>query len=310
MPSAEYLLAPGERPEDMLFQADRTRPQDISAGPYGQTMAFQNDRRRWDANCRTMMTAARDAADRDVLRQNFVLRALAGFRNRITFAPLRAQQTAREHPDVPEMVWRNLPALLANPQIVFPHREGAFNLLVSERTAKGEPIVVAIRDGQGRTITPFNDSDDESGSERLARQVNGAISRGQRVYIKDASSAAAIYPTARTQEGTGGYGTVPQRRGKLSRGANLPYASSTPDRQFGWRPPRNVRTFDDVINRQGRVFYQTEAAPPFYSAVARAIDAAKQDKAPAAQWLGLLRNTRRQAGGDAMRGEGFPDRFG
>jgi hypothetical protein len=41
---------------------------------------------------------------------------------------------------------------------------------------------------------------------------------------------------------------------------------------------------------QQREFYQRQAAPPFYSAVSRAIDSAKQEKAPASQWLGMLKN--------------------
>jgi hypothetical protein len=150
--------------------------------------------------------------------------------------------------------------------------KGGVNVLISEPTAKGEPIIVGVRDGQVRTMTPYNDREGESGLERAARQIKAAIDKRQKVYVRDASIAAAIQPTA-----TGGRGTVPQRQGLVSRGANLPYPFQAPDQQVGWRPPRNVLTVEKVINTQGRVLYQAEPAP-FYSAVERAVNAATQVK--------------------------------
>jgi len=62
--------------------------------------------------------------------------------------------------------------------------------------------------------------------------------------LSDASLSAAIEPTAQ-----GGNGINPQRRGPVSQGANLPYASRASDQQSLWRPSRNVLTFNGVINQ-------------------------------------------------------------
>lgn len=51
-------------------------------------------------------------------------------------------------------------------------------------------------------------------------------------------------------------------------------------------------TADAVIDPAARQFFQSgENAPTFYSSVLRSVETAKQEKAPAAQWLGTLKNT-------------------
>lgn len=243
-----------------LYQRNRQGPGDISAGPYGQTMLFENDRRHWWNNWQSMLTAPKNAPNRTVLRRNYVLQALTGFDREITLSPTRAKAITGKHPDIPQEVWQNLPALIANPRFAYPYRgvEGTTNVVLNATTKKGEPLTVGIRDdGEIQTITPYNDSEERTGNDRLAAAVNGAIKRGDPVYVKDASIAAAISPAAGSRNETN-----PQRQGKVSRGANLPYASQAPDRQSLWRPGRNVLTFDDVVQRQGRVFYQRDEGAP------------------------------------------------
>jgi hypothetical protein len=244
-------------------QRGRTRPQDISAGPFGQTELFQQDGERWAKSWRGMFTAGREAPSRRVLRRSYVLQALTGFTGEIRLSPLRAQAIRTKHPDVPDEVWANLPALIANPRFAFPYDKNTTNVVLNAATKKGEPLIAAVRsDGEVQTITPRHDSEDETGEQRTVGPVAAAIRRGADVYVKDrgdASLAAAIGPAAKAAEGN-----KTQRQGAVSRGANLPYASQAPDRQSFWRPPKNVLTFDDVIKKVGRVFYQRGGAGSIY----------------------------------------------
>ncbi len=260
-PEFQAQMREAESGTRSYFQSDRRQgPGDISAGPYGQTMQFQNDRLHWWNNWSSILTAPKTAPDRMVLRRNYVLEALTGYRGDIKLSPTRAQAIRAKHPDVLDETWKNLPALVANPRFVLPYGENGVRVVLNAATKKGEPILVGIRDdGEIATITPQHDTEDQTGLERIAGQVVSAAKRGESVYVKDggdASIAAAIEPASQ-----GGNGHNRQRRGPVSRGANLPYASRSPDRQSVWRPAKNVITFDDVVQRQGRVFYQREGSP-------------------------------------------------
>jgi hypothetical protein len=54
--------------------------------------------------------------------------------------------------------------------------------------------------------------------------------------------------------------------------------------------PADEGLFGDT-DKQGRMFEQRPPVPTFFSAVGRAVEAAKQEKASPAQWLGTLKNT-------------------
>jgi hypothetical protein len=153
----------------------------------GRTQLYEGDRAWWDRNWRSLIdkNTPKTAPDMRVLRFNFPLDTLIGKKTGpIQFSVQAAKAIASKHPDLPEMVWRNLPELLANPEAIFPHHEGAMDFLVSQRMANGDPIIVAVRDGQVRTITPNETRDGETGPQRVLRGINAALGRDQKVYVK------------------------------------------------------------------------------------------------------------------------------
>ena len=78
-------------------------------------------------------------------------------------------------------------------------------------------------------------------------------------------------------------GTERITQGELAqRRANEPLRPSVEQK------PMDIGLFGDA-KEQGELF-QRGPAPIFYSAVARAVESAKQEKAPASQWLGMLKN--------------------
>lgn len=241
----EPLYSP--RQDDGRTPAQRAR--DIQTGPDGRSKLFDDDVARWRDNFRTFLTKE-GGPDAIVLRENFVLRAIDGRRGAVTLAPRAAQGIAEKHRDIPASVWGRLPELLADPQAVYPHRDGGLNFVVNATTAKGEPIVVGVRDGAVHTITPFNDTADSTGSARLAQNVLSNVERGNKVYVETAAFLSRL--TALREE----QWTDPKRRSPVSQ---------TPDEQSGDRLPRNVLTRDDVIKGQGRIFYsprQTDTRQP------------------------------------------------
>jgi hypothetical protein len=231
------------------FSPRDRRLSDYSTGPDGRTLLFEADRAHWMENHERLL-AGRGTNDVRVLETNFVLRAMNGDRGPITISPRVASTIRADHPDVPESVWRNLPELLAEPTIVYPHRDGGLNFVIGRTTAKGEPIIVGVRDGAIHTITPFNDTPDATGLKRLADTVLSAVDRGDRVYARTAAFMSQLETYA-----AGAPGTIPLRRPLVSRRANLGYASQGSDRQSGGRPGRNLITHDDVIKTQGRTLY-------------------------------------------------------
>jgi hypothetical protein len=105
-----------------------------------------------------------------------------------------------KHPDVPAEVVQRLPELVSDPLFILPHREGGVNVVLDATTAKGEPIIVGVRDGRVRTITPQNDDTRATGQELLAAKIDAAVARGEKIYarnnetlVKTRASAPAAY---------------------------------------------------------------------------------------------------------------------
>lgn len=90
-----------------------------------------------------------------------------------------------KHPDVPQSVFENLPALLADPLFVYPHKDGGLNVVIDTKTADGDTIVVGVRDGRIRTITPRH------GEGAMPVGLASALERrGTRIYARNKEALA------------------------------------------------------------------------------------------------------------------------
>lgn len=90
-----------------------------------------------------------------------------------------------KHPDVPQSVFENLPALLADLLFVYPHKDGGLNVVIDTKTADGDTIVVGVRDGRIRTITPRH------GEGAMPVGLASALERrGTRIYARNKEALA------------------------------------------------------------------------------------------------------------------------
>lgn len=109
-----------------------------------------------------------------------VLRTLGILPKNLELTRKRWTAIRQRHPDVPDIVFDNLPALLSDPLAIYVRGEqfgqglGETNVVVEVETSYGEPILVGFDRGQIRTITPRNDRDGKTGAERLAVEVRGS----------------------------------------------------------------------------------------------------------------------------------------
>lgn len=95
-----------------------------------------------------------------------------------------------KHPDVPADVIEHLPALLADPLVVYPHKDGGLRVVIDAVTEKGEPIVVGVGD-RIQTITPIHDKDGISGAQRVqAAWDHVTAQRGVKLYARNKEAPA------------------------------------------------------------------------------------------------------------------------
>ena len=114
----------------------------------------------------------------------------------------------QKHADVPASVFSELPALLADPLFIIPHRDGGVRVFVDAQTSRGEPIAVGVSvgaDGRIHTVTPMHDHDDMTGQSRMKRAVlntRGRIYARNKEALDGSRASAAAAP-----------GTIPLHRG-------------------------------------------------------------------------------------------------
>lgn len=217
--------------------------QDISTGPDGRTQRFDEDLAQWQRQAQRFIDGKK--VDRQVRlgREFFVLSELAGAGRGLSIAPQVADRVRKDHPDVPESVWLNLPELLADPVYVMPHRQGGLNVVLDAQTEAGDPIVVGIRDGALRTITPRHTRGQDSGTDRMLGDVMSALERGDRVYVRDEKARDDLL-------------RLPQERQGNASQVQLTKSGVGQLRRRGLG--RNVLNRDDIVKGQGRLFYQLD----------------------------------------------------
>ncbi|MBO7410480.1 MAG: hypothetical protein J6T92_01010 [Ottowia sp.] len=155
----------------------------MDAGALAQEGALQAAMRRWQSSLAQMTPKASQNVAR--MPTPTALRVMGEKASELTLRVGTLKKIlVDEHSDVPEHVIRELPRLIADPLFVFTHHEGSLNVVIDATTAKGEPIIVAVRDGVVRTVTPQNDDAGITGKQRLAGKVDSAVRRGEKLYAR------------------------------------------------------------------------------------------------------------------------------
>lgn len=99
-------------------------------------------------------------------------------------------QVMRKHKDIPGGVIKNLPALMADPLFIYPHKDGGLNIAIDAKTENGEPLVIGVREGRIRTITPLHNNENAIGQDRLIANVKSAMESGEKVYVRNEKALA------------------------------------------------------------------------------------------------------------------------
>ncbi|MEW8189952.1 MAG: hypothetical protein AB2766_11665 [Candidatus Thiodiazotropha endolucinida] len=163
-------------------------------------------------------------------------------------------QIAKKHSDIPKSVIDNLPTLLLNPELAYPYKDGVINFAIDAVSESGSPIVVGIKDGRIRTITPQDDMAEITGRERILKGVVGGLNRGQTVYVRNEKALnelRALDPQAgRTiPAGSNGLG-YPQAGGNNRQGA------------AGYKG--NIVDLAQAVKEYGSPYYQQDAVNSKY----------------------------------------------
>lgn len=138
------------------------------------------------------------------------------------------RQVINKHPDIPMGVLTNLPKLIHDPVFIFNHKDGGVNIAVDAETTAGEPIVVGIREGRIRTITPLHHHEGTNGRTRLNYAFNRS---GGLVYVSNEKALAEAK-------------------------ASIPVAGWDNSNGHNVRTKRNIVTREDLVKQYGEDFYQ------------------------------------------------------
>ena len=237
--SAETVRQPGS--------FEQARQEVVSTGPDGRTDRFDRHLQYWKESIGDLLKGNPRVLSIGVGVP--VLHAMKVTDRNIELPGVVAAQVARKHPDIPLDVWEQLPELMADPLMVVPHRDGGVDVLMVVQTIRGEPILVGVRDGRVRTITPRNHEEGISGWDKL----NDAI-------ITTMNTQAEMHPgqpvMIYSREGK-----VPSEVFKALRG-QFPAPALPSEKRLRPGTKLNILSRDDVIKSQGRIFYQVYPTVP------------------------------------------------
>lgn len=122
-----------------------------------------------------------------------VLRAMGVKADALTLPVGYLKAIADKHRDLPAKVWQTLPAMLADPLFILPHREGGWRVFVDATTAKGEPVFVGVsEDGRVHTLSPLHDWGGKTGQQLLQRAWDQALRHGERVYARNNEALSGL----------------------------------------------------------------------------------------------------------------------
>ena len=87
----------------------------------------------------------------------------------------RPRAIINKHQELPVDVIKDLPNYLADPLVIYEREfQGETSVLVEAEAKTGEPILVGIRNGEIKIITPPHHSAHKTGSERLNEEIGRA----------------------------------------------------------------------------------------------------------------------------------------
>lgn len=178
-----------------------------------------------------------------------------------------------KHEDVPPNVYDNLPALIYDPLFIFEHKDGSLNVVIKATTDKREPIIVGVREGEVRTVTPQNNEPGRTGWQRLAGKVDSAVRRGEKLYAYSKPLLEKLRALApRNNEASV----------KTEASATVAYRTN-PVGPFSDRRAMVV-TRQTLVNKHGKIFYKMGAlgVQGFFDPKARRI--ALLEDADASTW--------------------------
>lgn len=150
----------------------------------------------------------------------------------LSFPPKVMKQVLSKHRDLPTGVIANLPALLSDPLFIFPHKDGGISVAIDAKTIKGEPLLVGVREGRIRTITPLHHAETVNGTDRLNNQFRISLHAGEKVYARNenALTEAKAFDLALVGDNYQGRYNKSKKR---------------------------ITTNDDLVNQYGNSFYQS-----------------------------------------------------
>lgn len=232
----EYLSGLGvsldNTDEEIRAAMERGQSQAGDGVMYAQA-ELANDLAVWRGKLKDFLTGKlRPSADLRVGKTPAVLRALGVPTRQVVFRAGKVRKVMVDHPDIGNSSLLDLPAMLADPQLVYEEvgKESDFVVVTDKKSATGSPVVVAIKaegvtNGAPATIVltvyPL-----DGGNTKLA----SVMTDGRMRYIRDGKAAAEYELT----------------------GANS--LKGSPKQSPGQRPSRKILSAADVF--KGGAFNQ------------------------------------------------------
>ena len=206
-----------QRPDGSGVMAEAS---DYTQGTQGQFTPTEQAMKRWRES--VARTPAGSPTAKATLQTPTAIKAMGEKATHLEASVSMIAQVAKKHPDVPVSVFENLPALLADPLYVYGHKDGGLSVVVDATTAKGEPLIVGVRDGRIRTVTPSNDDGEAgSGMARMLQNYEAAKGRDSKVYARNKESPSAERLSAGGAYRANSVGQVSTRRATVIDRARL-----------------------------------------------------------------------------------------
>lgn len=115
----------------------------------------------------------------------------------MTMTVAKVARCRREHPEVPLIVWRQLPRLLEDPLAIFPseRRDGTMVIVLVVQDLDGKPVLVAITpNAEGGPNAILSVYGKTAGMIWIAAQLSRARAEGHMVYEKNGFAASMPQP--------------------------------------------------------------------------------------------------------------------
>lgn len=172
-----------------------------------------------------------------------------------------------KHTDLPESLLNDLPTLLLNPEYVYSHKDGGVNVVINSATKNGEPIVVGVRAGKIRTVTPIHDRDDLAGRDRLLQHIAADLAKGRKVYARNdkaSNELEALNPQAggNNRQGAAGYRGNIVDLAQVVKEYGSPYYQQNEINSKYWQKKRGTITFGGDITKTPTFISLLDGADP------------------------------------------------